>query len=239
MKTRYTYKLAVIALILFFSCKHSLEDDNPFTNKDTSNDNGNGIGTNSGFCDPDSIYFNRDIMPIINSNCAFSGCHGQGSAQDGISLENYNKILSTNSVVPFNLDESELWDAINENDPEDVMPPLPRNQLTFVQKELLKKWILQGAKNINCNSCDTNSFKYQLNIKPIIDANCISCHSGTSTSGNVILDTYSGIKTVVDNGKLISVLSWKGNIKMPLSAPLPDCKNSIITKWINNGAKND
>jgi uncharacterized membrane protein len=120
-----------------------------------------------------------------------------------------------------------------------IMPPKPKSPLSADQKDLIRRWILQGAKNNFCLSCDTAKFAFAADIQSIIQANCSSCHSGASPTGNVRLTNYAEIKTVADNGKLASVISWQHAIKMPQGAKLPDCQISKINKWIRNGAPND
>ena len=45
------------------------------------------------------------------------------------------------------------------------------------------------------NPCDTVDVAYTTHIKPIIDRECVSCHNSTSASSNVILDSYTSVKS--------------------------------------------
>ena len=50
-------------------------------------------------------------------------------------------------AVPGNLKESEIWNRINSNDPDRVMPPLKsKSDLNDQQKALVKTWIERGVK---------------------------------------------------------------------------------------------
>ncbi len=115
MKDTPWYILILIMLMTMlatFSCKHSpfmIEDDvvpidttgNPI---DTMN-----IDTVSGIpCDPDIVYFDLDILPILKSNCAFSGCHDAASAEKDVILESYESVMQTADVRPYDLDGSDL-----------------------------------------------------------------------------------------------------------------------------------
>jgi hypothetical protein len=87
--------------------------------------------------------------------------------------------------------------------------------------------------------CDTAFVvKYAVNVKPIIDASCNSCHSGNATSGGgIILDNYNALKTVAGSGKLISSVTWDGNAsQMPKGAfdKIDPCSINTLKKWISN-----
>ena len=44
-------------------------------------------------CDTTIIYFNTEILPILNGSCAFSGCHDASTASDGVILDNYENVI--------------------------------------------------------------------------------------------------------------------------------------------------
>lgn len=193
-------------------------------------------------CDPDTVYFEKDILPILISNCAMSGCHNSASHEDGVILDGYQNVVNTGEVSPFNPGGSELYEAITETDPEDRMPPPPAAALTAEQKALIAKWINQGAQNLTCNpnygQCDTLNVKYAGFIKPVIDTYCKGCHSGNSPSGGINLSTYNGVKTIALNGQLIGSISWaNGFSKMPQGGnKLDDCTIAKFEAWITEGA---
>ncbi len=85
--------------------------------------------------------------------------------------------------------------------------------------------------------CDTENVTFSATVKPIIDRNCKSCHSAGNASGGVALDTYTSIKSNVDNGSLIgSIKHLPGFSPMPLGGKLDDCTIAKIDAWINDGA---
>ena len=199
-------------------------------------------GTNSGNqdqpCDPDSVYFTKDILPLLQSNCAFSGCHGNGSAQNGVDLTNYNSIISTADVRAFNLSGSELYEVITESDPSKIMPPPPANALTAVQIAKIAKWINQGALNNSCNDCDTSNVTFALHISPLIQNNCQGCHSVSSPSAGVSLTNYNQIQAQAITGNLFGTINHSAGFKaMPFNQPkLSQCKIDQIRIWVANGA---
>ena len=91
------------------------------------------------------------------------------------------------------------------------------------------------------NACDTVNMTYSGNIKPILQANCYSCHGNGQINGGVTLDSYAGVKAVADNGKLISVITHApGFPQMPQGgAKLSECNINKIRDWINRGTQNN
>src|SRR5688500_8454507 len=54
-------------------------------------------------CDPAIIYFDMDILPILHSNCAKSGCHDAITHQEGIILDSYENVMNSDVIKPFDL----------------------------------------------------------------------------------------------------------------------------------------
>ncbi|MEM1440960.1 MAG: PSD1 and planctomycete cytochrome C domain-containing protein [Verrucomicrobiota bacterium] len=97
------------------------------------------------------IKFNRDIRPILSETCFH--CHGpdeHGRRADLRldSLEGATKDLNGyTAIVPGNLEESEAWYRIISDDESEVRPP-PESHLVLTedQKQLIKRWIEEGAE---------------------------------------------------------------------------------------------
>jgi mono/diheme cytochrome c family protein len=192
-------------------------------------------------CSPDTTYFTQTVLPIFVSNCTFSGCHDQASHQDGIVLTNYNGIRQ--EVEPFDLNDSEIWEKINETDPSDRMPPPPRNPLSAAQKQIIRNWILQGAKNNSCQPslCDTATVTYSAQIKNIISAKCQGCHSSTAPANGYDFSAYAGVKARIVDGRLWGAINhMAGFSPMPKNGTkLSDCEIATFKKWIDAGSPNN
>ena len=121
------------------SCTHEpqglAEPDPVDTTGNPIDTTGNPIDTSSTGtpCDPNLVYFSRDIMPLLASNCAKSGCHDAISHQDGVVLDNYQNIMESDVIDPFDLHDSDLYEAITEDDDDKQMPPPPAQRLTSAQ----------------------------------------------------------------------------------------------------------
>ncbi len=110
------------------------------------------LGQSSAFSAEPPVSFNRDIRPILSDKC-FS-CHGPDAKQRkaGLRLDTpdgaFGKTRSgVPAIVPGNLAKSELWARINAADMDEVMPPHKSNKvLTGAQKDLLRRWIADGAR---------------------------------------------------------------------------------------------
>ena len=97
------------------------------------------------------ISFARDIQPILSENCYH--CHGpDGEARKAmLRLDRRDSALGPAksgaiAIVPGKPNDSELVARIFSDDPEEVMPsPKSNRTLTFGQKNLLKRWVAEGA----------------------------------------------------------------------------------------------
>lgn len=203
------------------------------------------VDTSTGVpCEPGIVYFDRDILPVITANCAYSGCHNAKDRKDGVILDSYDNIVKTGRVVGFNLSKSKLYETITETDKDDIMPPSPSLPLTSAQINLVAKWIEQGAKNLSCSDssspCNTDNVSFTSFVKPALAA-CTNCHRAGNSSGGINLETHSGVSSVGVNGRLVASITWAAGTKAmpPGGTKLPDCTISKIKSWVNAGAPNN
>ncbi len=188
-------------------------------------------------CDPNKIYFEQDIAPILQSNCAKSGCHDAGSHVEGLNLSTYTGIMEI--VKSGNASGSKLHKVITTNDPGDLMPP--GAPLTADQISKIDQWIADGALNNRCENsgtCVTTNMSFATNIKPIIDANCLGCHSSAGgSSGGYDFATYAGVKSAVTASKLYESVVQNGSaVSMPPASKLNQCNIDQIKSWVDAGA---
>ena len=190
-------------------------------------------------CPPGVVVFKRDVLPIISSNCAFSGCHDAITAADDIVLDTYENIMK--EVEPYDPNESELYESITETDNDDIMPPPPYSELSNNQIMLIKDWINQGALNIECGGCDTTTVTFANTVYPIVQNQCMTCHNDNRQDGGVNLANYNLIKQSVENGGFMgSILHDPNYAAMPPSGiQLDQCFIDQIQIWINDGMPNN
>lgn len=196
-------------------------------------------------CDPDVVYFELQVLPILQSNCAMSGCHDEATAQDGVILTSYQRVMQTADVRPYNLSGSDLYEVITDNDPDDRMPPPPNSRLSQEQISLIGQWIMQGAENKTCDpnagECDTQNVSFSAEIWPVIQNSCTGCHSGGNPSGGISLTNHATVSAAANNGKLQGVISWQdGFPRMPQGGQkLNQCFIDKVAAWINAGKPNN
>jgi uncharacterized membrane protein len=191
-------------------------------------------------CDPDSVYFQQTILPLLSSNCAQDGCHNSASSRKGIILEDHNSIMASDIIDTSDPMDSELLEVLMETDPDKVMPPPPAAPLTASAIQSVRLWIEQGAKNNSCSAeCDTADVRFSTTISSLLNTHCVACHNSNNASKGVQLDDYSAVVSVVNSGRLISVLNGTAYPQMPPSRPLDFCSVRSIELWIQDGAPNN
>jgi len=100
----------------------------------------------------DKVEFNRDIRPLLSDICF--ACHGPDAqkVKGGLRLDKRELALKPaksgkRAIVPGKPLESELVQRLHTTDPDDRMPPEESHKtLTAGQKDLLQRWIVEGAE---------------------------------------------------------------------------------------------
>ncbi len=95
---------------------------------------------------PAKVEYNRDIRPILAENCF--ACHGPDSAarKADLRLDRRQDAIDSGSIVPGDPAKSSLIERVCSTEPSEVMPP-PKTKkvVTEAQKQLLRRWIAEGA----------------------------------------------------------------------------------------------
>ena len=99
---------------------------------------------------PAKISFNRDVRPILSENCYH--CHGpdkktrDGGRRLDLRADALADLDGIRAFVPGNPAESDAIIRIFSDDKDEQMPPPKAHKtLTAQQKELLKRWVAEGA----------------------------------------------------------------------------------------------
>ena len=97
------------------------------------------------------VDFNRDVQPILSENCYH--CHGPdaGARKADLRLDTKEGAYRTkDDITPVKPGDSAGSDAIVRifsSEKDEVMPPPKSNRkLTEAQKEMLKRWVDEGAQ---------------------------------------------------------------------------------------------
>lgn len=217
-----------LLIILTYSCTHDPFPPPPTTmNNDTVQEGKP--------CNPDTVYYQREIQPILNANCAYSGCHDAATSTDGVNLSSYSSVISTADVRPFDADGSDLYEVLVETDVDKRMP-FGMPPLTDTQIELIRKWILQGALNLDCDDCNVVNLTYNSDIKAIFDDNCVSCHGSVNPQKGRSLTNYAEVQDAILNTNLLQRINAESGLPvMPQGGKMPQCNIDKIEAWVKDG----
>jgi Protein of unknown function (DUF1549)/Protein of unknown function (DUF1553)/Planctomycete cytochrome C len=97
--------------------------------------------------EPERLNFNRDIRPILSENCFY--CHGQDAnkREADLRLDSREAALTAGVIKPGDPAGSSLLQRIMAEDPDTQMPPPKSNRkLTDAQKQILERWLAEGAE---------------------------------------------------------------------------------------------
>jgi mono/diheme cytochrome c family protein len=185
------------------------------------------------------ICFERDVLPVLISRCASTGCHDAVSHKEGYVFTSYSTTMIT--VTPGNPVTSKLYKVIKLETGEDRMPPAGKPLLTIAEIDSIAAWISNGALNQNCGEiCDTlNPITFSGTIWPIMQSSCTGCHSGASPGGGVLLANYNNVATIAASRTLINSLKGNGVTKMPPGISFSACRIRQFEIWVKNGYLNN
>ncbi len=97
-------------------------------------------------CAQAKVSFNRDIRPILASKCFVCHGHDEEDREADLRLDVRDEAIAGGALAPGRPDESEFVHRIFSDDEYEIMPPPhAENPLDESQKDLLKRWITEGA----------------------------------------------------------------------------------------------
>lgn len=186
-----------------------------------------------------TICFDTQVLPFFQTNCAFSGCHNSQSKQDGYDLSNYASIVAK-GIVKGNAANSKIYKLMTKTG-KDRMPPAPYPAIAKDKRDMIAKWINEGAENKVCDTGTTRNVVVNFAaVNSIIQINCVGCHKTSFASAGINLDNYTDIKKHSTSGSLYgSITGTNGYEKMPTDQQLRTCDIMIIKKWMDLGMPNN
>jgi hypothetical protein len=114
------YSTLIFLSLFLFSCESENEEGLFPLTAEVPNDTTGGL----------TVFFQRDIAPLISTNCATPGCHAANAIFP--TLLTYNQIDASKTSINARVSAGTMPQA----------GPLPQNQ-----KNLIATWITEGAKN--------------------------------------------------------------------------------------------
>ena len=133
------YLLLGVLLFFLYSCRYDKYEMPTPDQKNVSTCN---------VLQQDSVYFKKNVLPILSKNCGVSGCHAGPNPEGNFNLEAvkaYTSLLQKGSgyVDTVNPNNSVVISSLNSVS--NPMPPTGR--LDDCSIKLIYKWMQQKAKN--------------------------------------------------------------------------------------------
>ena len=202
-----------------------------------------------------AVDFAKEVKPIIESACLH--CHNAAKAEGGLRLD--SRAFATEkgeheiSIVPGDAAKSPFYTrSVLPAGHEQVMPP-EGAPLDETQTSVLRKWIDEGASWPATAALEVHPrIDFAKNVQPILEMNCVSCHSGNKPAGDLTLTTAKAAFTSGSNPPSIKPFDPEGSdflaltmaprdddaLMPPIKEGGPLAKNAIETLrlWISQGA---
>jgi hypothetical protein len=99
-----------------------------------------------------TVSFKDDVLPILKANCV--SCHtpgSEGTATSGLDLTTYQGVMKGTKygtmVIPGNADYSNLMWLLDWRASPQLRMPHGKQQLPIGERDTIRNWIRQGAKD--------------------------------------------------------------------------------------------
>lgn len=126
--------ITIVCSLLMVSCS---KDNEAALTQPPTDTTGTGGGGGGNTCDTANMKYAANVKPIISASCY--GCHGNGSASGGISLDSYDKLKTQ-------ADNGNLLGTITHASGFPAMP-LGGSKLSDCNINIIRSWINHGTLN--------------------------------------------------------------------------------------------
>jgi formylglycine-generating enzyme required for sulfatase activity len=202
-----------------------------------------------------AVDFETEIKPIIESACLH--CHFEANAEGGLRLDSLQAAMSeevhTAAIVPGDAESSPFYAlaTLPHDDPQ-VMPP-EGPPLHESQLDRIRQWIDEGARwPKDAKLTVQPRIDFAEHVQPILEMNCLSCHSGEEPEGAYDMTTHESVlesgstppslepfKPLESTLYTSTVLPKDDPAVMPpvkQGGPLAKDATEILRLWISQGA---
>ena len=89
--------------------------------------------------------------------------------------------------------------------------------------------------------CDTMNVTFSGTVNPILQQNCLACHSNANPTAGISLEGYDNVVNATTSPAFMGAIRHEeGYAPMPQGGnKLSDCKIAQIQKWIDDGTPNN
>ena len=98
------------------------------------------------------VSFSEDVLPLLKFKC--SSCHlpgGEGYEKSGFEVTSYETVMKGTKfgamIIPGDADSSSLMRLLDWRVSEDIRMPHGKKELSICDRDLIRTWIFEGAKN--------------------------------------------------------------------------------------------
>lgn len=205
---------------------------------------------------PESTKLAEQVRKIFEQRCL--ACHGAPSekVRGDLRILDFTALTAAERklVVPGKPNESTLLERVDSNDDDLRMPPPPEKSLRDDERQLIRKWIADGAAIWNepsgapksSGTVKPDPAKLAAQAKAVFRSHCFECHGATTTNAGIrILDHQSLVlkkKKVIpgrpEQSHVFRVITATGSTVMPPSGNprLAESDIETVRAWIVAGA---
>ncbi len=205
---------------------------------------------------PAKIDFMMQVKPILEGSCTH--CHGEKEDKGDFRMHTLEDLKKGNEtgpgLTPGDPKKSSIYTTlILPKDDDLVMPPAKEGLLAKEQIELLKLWIEQGAEwPAGLKLKETPRANFAKHIQPILEENCVSCHTPEKSKGDWILTSKKEAFETGENAPNIVPFDTERSTIYTLTAldkdadelmpptksggPLKRDQITLLKLWIEQGA---
>ncbi len=149
------------------------------------------------------IDFIKQVKPLLEGSCTH--CHGAKEDKGDFRMRTLADMKKGNEngpgLTPGDLKKSSIYTTLLlPGDDDMVMPPAKEGMLEKNQIEVIKLWIEQGADwPAGVTLDETPRAHFAKKIQPILEENCVSCHTPEKKKGDWILTSKKEAFETGDN----------------------------------------
>jgi len=222
------------------------------------------------------IDFDRHVLPILEERC--NSCHHAPFDRSGrlvnpkasLRFDSFAEVMKGNLdgpvIVPNDLDKSRLYRVLNLPEDDDLFMPPKGGPMDQEQKDIIKRWIEEGAKPSKNSVTATKGgipapdepVSFSNHILPLFEKRCVSCHGEPYVKNGRTIKPKAGLQLdtfeMVIKGNLDGTIVTPGDptvstlyqvvilpdddpeLMPPKGDPLTEDERNMIKRWILEGA---